>query len=104
MEHPKFNLPDGIYVSQNERNLLLNLAEQERCDGALAFGVFGGRTLSGRNDIDVIVVKEGVQRGGATLRNGIFHLNYFPSNFLTDPIATFGKQAYRGAVFIFNQF
>ena len=40
MEHPKYNLPDGIYDSQNERKLLLNLAEQERCDGAFAFGVF----------------------------------------------------------------
>jgi len=102
MEHPKYNLPDEIYVSQNEKKLLLNLAEQERCDGAFAFGVFGGRTLNDRNDIDVIIVKEGVQRGGITFRNGIFHLNYFPANYLSDPIATFGKQAFTSAVFIFN--
>jgi len=50
----------------------------------------------------VIVVKDEIQRGGATKRNGIFHLNYFPANFLSDPIATFGKQAFSSAVFIFN--
>lgn len=83
--------------------LLLNLAETEQKEGALAFGVFGSRTVGPNgNDIDVIVVKDGIQRGGVTVRNGIFHLSYFSSNFLSDPIATFGKQVFSNAVFIFN--
>lgn len=96
-------IPEGLFLNRTEYAALIELAYQEMDDGALAFGVFGGRTLHNANDIDVIVVKAGIQRGGATLRNGIFHLNYFPSNFLSDPIATFGKQAYRGAVFIYNR-
>jgi len=29
MEHPKYNLPDGIYVSQNEKKLLMNYPAAE---------------------------------------------------------------------------
>ncbi len=102
MAEINITLPDNIYVADKEKQLLLNLAEREQQSGALAFGVFGGRTFRNSNDIDIIVVKEGIQRGGLTIRNGVFHLNYFPANFLSDPIATFGKQVFNSAVFIFN--
>ena len=69
----------------------------------MAFGVFGSRTCSIRGkDVDVIIIRGGIPRGGKTRRQGIFHLNYFPPNSLEDPIATFAKQAYSSAVFIFN--
>lgn len=96
-------IPEGLFLNRSEYIALLRLSYQEMEEGALVFGVFGGRTFRNSNDIDVLVVKNGIQRGGATLRNGIFHLNYFPKNFLSDPIATFGKQAYRSAVFIYNR-
>ncbi|VVA44248.1 hypothetical protein CANDROIZ_500007 [Candidatus Roizmanbacteria bacterium] len=102
MNEFRYQIPEGIFLNKSESSGLLNLAQQEMKEGALAFGVFGGRTLYGKNDIDIIVVKERIQRSGLTLRNGIFHLNYFPTNFLSDPIATFGKQAFNSAVFIYN--
>lgn len=87
-------IPTGIFLDRSEKIRLLNLAQRELEGGAVAFGIFGGRTLHNKKDIDVIIVKDRIQRGGVTLRNGIFHLNYFPTNFLSDPIATFGKQAF----------
>jgi len=50
----------------------------------------------------VIIIIDGILRGGETKRKGIFHLNYFSPDSLKDPIATFAKQAYSSAVFIFN--
>jgi len=102
MNETRYRIPEGIFLNKTESIGLLNLAQVEMNGGALAFGVFGGRSFRNSNDIDVIVVKDEIQRGGATKRNGIFHLNYFPANFLSDPIATFGKQAFSSAVFIFN--
>ena len=103
MIEKNFTLPDCIYIAGREKLLLLNLAGNEQREGALAFGVFGSRTVGPNGkDIDLIIVRDGIQRGGTTTRNGIFHLNYFPVNFLSDPIATFGKQAFSSAVFIFN--
>lgn len=103
MEQPKFNLPDGIYVNPNERAELLNLAEEEQNNGALAFGVFGSRTINSKgNDIDVIIIKKGIQKAGLTKRQGIFHLNYFSPESLLDPLATFAKQAFSSAEFVFN--
>jgi hypothetical protein len=104
MRSPEFNIiPEGIFVNEKEKNLLLDLAQQELNRGALAFGVFGSRTYSGRGeDIDVIIIKYEIPRRGLTKRDRIFHLNYFSPDSLKDPIATFAKQAYSSAVFIFN--
>jgi len=103
MEGPKFNIPERIYVNNKEKEILLNLAKREQESGALAFGVFGSRTISSRGkDIDVIIVKDGICKGAVKKREGIFHLTHLPPNFLEDPIANFGKQVYSSAVFIFN--
>jgi len=103
MTEQRFRVPEQIKVNEVIRKNLYELAIQELDSGAQAFGVFGRSTYApSTKDVDVIVVRPGIQRGGITLRNGIFHLNYFPLDIMSDPLATFGHQAYTSAVFIYN--
>lgn len=102
IEH-RIVVPDSIKINEIIASNLLALGLIELNSGAKAFGVFGRSTYEpSQKDVDVIIVRDGIRRGGETYRNGIFHLNYFPVDVMSDPLATFGHQAYQSAIFLYN--
>lgn len=90
-----------------EREVVDDLITMEVRSGAHAIGFFGGRTILGKrtdgHDIDMLIVKDGIRRGGEKVRQGIVDLTYIPSNYKSDPLATFARQVATQAIWVWKQ-
>lgn len=94
---------DGVVLSEQEQVAVDKFIVEERKDGATRIGFFGGRTVEGakiEGDIDMLVVKPGVTRGGVTTRNGPMHVTHIPPEYKKDKLATFANQVSENAVWV----
>ena len=96
-------LPREIKLNIGEIFVVKGFINKEISCGARAIGFFGGRTVRGGGDIDMVVIKDGIQRGGITSREGIIHATYIPSDYSSDSIATFAKQIVSQAVWVWEK-